>query len=65
VARLICQGRTNKEIAIELSLSPDTVKTHVHKALIKLGLRRKGELIKHYISGDTLTEVDDRSLDQD
>lgn len=37
VATLIAQGRSNKIIAQELSISVATVKDHVHKVLHKLG----------------------------
>jgi DNA-binding NarL/FixJ family response regulator len=56
VAGLVCQRLTNKQIAIQLTISPDTVKTHVHKLLVKLNLHRKNELMaafneKDFISG--------------
>jgi DNA-binding NarL/FixJ family response regulator len=38
VLRLIAQGRANKEIARDLTLSEKTVKTHVSNILSKLGL---------------------------
>ena len=38
VLRLIANGRSNKEIAIDLTLSEKTVKTHVSSILQKLGL---------------------------
>lgn len=44
VIKLITDGRSNKEIADQLSLSVHTVKTHVHNILQKLALRRRGEL---------------------
>lgn len=37
VLRLIAKGRTNKEIAAELALSADTVKTHITHLMRKLG----------------------------
>lgn len=37
VLRLITKGRTNKEIASELGLSTDTVKTHITHLMRKLG----------------------------
>jgi len=43
VARLAAQGRTNREIAGELFLSPRTVDTHVHNVLRKLGCRSRAE----------------------
>lgn len=38
VLRLIAGGRSNKEIALDLTLSEKTVKTHVSNVLQKLGL---------------------------
>jgi DNA-binding NarL/FixJ family response regulator len=39
VFRLIARGLTNAEIAAVLTLSPETVKTYVHRILTKLDLR--------------------------
>ncbi|WP_304455026.1 LuxR family transcriptional regulator [Nocardiopsis sp. YSL2] len=44
IAALAAQGRTNREIAALLHLSPRTVETHVANALGKLGLRSRREL---------------------
>ncbi len=44
VARLAAEGRTNREIAQELWLSPETVKTHLRRALEHFGVRSKSEL---------------------
>ncbi len=44
VAALICLNHTNKEIAMRLGLSPETVKTHVHNLLAKFHLRSRAEL---------------------
>ena len=38
VLRLVAQGRTNQEIARELTLSVSTVKTHVEHIIAKLGV---------------------------
>lgn len=38
------RGRTNRQIATALVVSPETVKTHVHNILLKLGLRSKADL---------------------
>jgi LuxR family transcriptional regulator, maltose regulon positive regulatory protein len=39
VARLVCKGRSNREIAEELVLSVGTVKNHIHNIYGKLGVR--------------------------
>jgi DNA-binding NarL/FixJ family response regulator len=38
VLRLVAEGQTNKQIAHELSISPETVKEHVQHVLRKLGV---------------------------
>ena len=44
VAALTCLGLTNRQIAAQLSLSPETIKTHIHNMLAKFGLNSKEEL---------------------
>ncbi len=44
VVRLAAQGKTNEEIAETLVLSPGTIKTHMHNALYKLGIRSRYDL---------------------
>jgi RNA polymerase sigma factor (sigma-70 family) len=44
VARLAVGGRTNRQIARELWLSPETVKTHLRRALEHFDLHSKAEL---------------------
>jgi DNA-binding NarL/FixJ family response regulator len=36
---MISRGSTNKEIAVDLGLSEQTVKNHIHRVLRKLGVR--------------------------
>lgn len=45
VLGLIAEGLSNKEIAQQLGVSPNTVKTHVARLLEKLGARRRTEAI--------------------
>lgn len=45
VLRLITQGRSNAEIAGDLFISEATVKTHVTRVLMKLGLRDRAQAI--------------------
>jgi DNA-binding CsgD family transcriptional regulator len=44
VAALACLGYTNKQIALRLGVSAETVKTHLHHALTKFNLRTRTEL---------------------
>lgn len=43
VLSLVSRGKTNKEIAAVLGISPATVKRHMEKILTKLGLRNRVE----------------------
>ena len=45
VLELLAAGRSNKEIARRLDVSPNTVKTHVTKLFDKLQARRRTEAI--------------------
>jgi len=41
----VATGRSNKEIADELVVSPDTVRTHVSRAMVKLHARDRAQLV--------------------
>jgi DNA-binding NarL/FixJ family response regulator len=41
----VATGRSNSEIAAELVLSPDTVRTHVSRTMVKLGARDRAQLV--------------------
>ena len=45
VLRLVALGCGNEEIAARLVLSPLTAKTHVHRAMTKLGVRDRAQLV--------------------
>ncbi|MGH3090371.1 MAG: helix-turn-helix domain-containing protein [Rubrobacteraceae bacterium] len=47
VLALLLNRSTNREIADKLCLSSNTVKTHVHNVLKKLGLHGRQELFEH------------------
>ena len=42
---LVAEGLTNDEIAERLFVSPATAKTHVSRAMIKLGARDRAQLV--------------------
>ncbi|WP_103957968.1 response regulator transcription factor [Nonomuraea solani] len=41
----VATGRSNDEIAKELTISPDTVRTHVSRAMVKLHARDRAQLV--------------------
>ena len=41
----VATGRSNDEIAAELFLSPATIRTHVSRAMVKLGARDRAQLV--------------------
>lgn len=45
VVALVAQGLTNDEIAAELVVSPATARTHVSRAMVKLGARDRAQLV--------------------
>lgn len=47
IARLILDGRTNKEIASELNIEVSTVKTHVNNLYAKLKVGSRKELLRY------------------
>jgi DNA-binding CsgD family transcriptional regulator len=44
VVNLIAQGVTNRSVAAQLHLSPNTVKTHIRNAFAKLGINSRAQL---------------------
>ena len=46
VLQLLAAGRSNKEIAIQLEVSPNTVKTHVARLYEKLGAGRRTAAVR-------------------
>ncbi|NQW17319.1 MAG: response regulator transcription factor [Chloroflexi bacterium] len=50
VLRLIVDGKTGREIAEDLNISPNTVERHRQNIMGKLGLHNRTELVKYAIS---------------
>jgi DNA-binding CsgD family transcriptional regulator len=44
VVHLIAEGVTNRDVAAQLHLSPNTVKTHIRSAFTKLGINSRAQL---------------------
>ena len=42
---MVAAGLSNAEIARQIRLSPATVKTHVSRAMLKLGARDRAQLV--------------------
>lgn len=45
VLRLVATGSTNREVAAELGVGEETVKTMLSRAFVKLGVRRRAEAV--------------------
>jgi DNA-binding NarL/FixJ family response regulator len=45
VVSLVAAGLSNDEIAVRLTVSPFTAKTHVSRAMTKLGARDRAQLV--------------------
>jgi DNA-binding NarL/FixJ family response regulator len=45
VLRLLASGKTNRQVAEELEIAPETVKTLVSRTFAKLGARRRAEAV--------------------
>ena len=53
VVRVIVDGKTNKEAASTLFLSPHTVDSHLRRVFGKLGINTRVELTKHFLIHET------------
>lgn len=55
VVRLLALGRTSREIADEMFLSHETVRTHVRNAMAKVEARTRAQLVAIALAGRVLT----------
>lgn len=47
VMKLVCEGRSNQEIAEDLFLSPNTVKRHISVSYLKTKTRNRAEFVRY------------------
>jgi DNA-binding NarL/FixJ family response regulator len=59
VAGLVCSGATNQEIATALFITQGTVKTHLNRVFVKLGIRSRTQLALHLMSRSTRSTLID------
>ncbi|WP_371530671.1 DUF2791 family P-loop domain-containing protein [Streptomyces sp. NBC_01283] len=57
VVRAIVDGRTNREAATALFLSPHTVDSHLRRVFSKLDIKSRVELTKHFIANESHSPV--------
>jgi LuxR family maltose regulon positive regulatory protein len=57
VLKLIGQGLSNKEIARDLAIAPETVKSHVKHIFTKLGAEKRAQAVAHAQSLGLLTTI--------
>jgi DNA-binding CsgD family transcriptional regulator len=52
VIRVVVAGRTNRQAAAQLFLSPHTVSSHLRHAYAKLGINSRVELVRAAVATD-------------
>jgi DNA-binding NarL/FixJ family response regulator len=57
VVRLVARGYSNKEIATKLDVSVKTVETYRYRAVEKLGLRNRADLVRYAIERGWLEDM--------
>lgn len=50
ILKILSQAKSNKEIAQELNLSPETIKFHLQKVYAKLGVSTRAEAMRLYLA---------------
>ena len=65
IMALVAQGLSNDEIAGQLFLSPLTVKTHVSRAMLKLGARDRAQLVVIAYQSGLVAPGESRSAQSD
>ncbi len=61
VVRLVALGHTGPEIADELGIAHDTVRTHVRKAMDKVGARSRAHLVAKTLAAELTPVPDERA----
>jgi DNA-binding NarL/FixJ family response regulator len=46
----LCNGQTNKQIALRMGVAPSTIKFHVDQILKRLSAKNRAEAVKNYLS---------------
>jgi DNA-binding NarL/FixJ family response regulator len=59
VVRLVAMGFTNREIGEKLLISPKTVDTYRQRAMDKLGLERRADMVRFAVQAGLLEEYND------
>ena len=55
VVRLVAKGRTNQEIGKELGISTSTIKSHLVRIALKLGVHGRAEVVYRAVKKRMLT----------
>jgi DNA-binding NarL/FixJ family response regulator len=52
ILQLLAMGKTNKDIARELSVTPETVKTHMKRMFGKLNVSTRAQAVSKFLQAD-------------
>lgn len=63
VMQLLVNGLSNKEIARQLALSPETVKTHLREIFTRMNVRNRTQAVSLFKRTPTLSRLDDQVID--